>query len=110
MNISDILLLKFPNIDLISQVIIQDDGAGPYIKKWDEALGSKPDQDTLSLWESEVELTYRQEQAKLARKYKPITDQLDDLWHAMDKGVLIKVEPFYSDNKLVKDNNPIPKE
>lgn len=37
-----------------------------------------------------------------AAAYKPLGDQLDDLWHAMDAGILPKVEPFYSDNKAVK--------
>lgn len=32
----------FPNVDLFSSVIVQDDGFGPYIKKWDAALGSQP--------------------------------------------------------------------
>jgi hypothetical protein len=40
--------------------------------------------------------------------YPPLGDQLDALWHAMDDGILPKVEPFYSDIKAVKDHFPKP--
>lgn len=40
--------------------------------------------------------------------YPPISDQMDMLWHAMNNGVLPKVEPFYSDIKAVKDAFPKP--
>lgn len=38
-----------------------------------------------------------------AKAYPPLGDQLDMLWHAMDKGELPKVEPFYSELKAVKE-------
>lgn len=41
-----------------------------------------------------------------ASTYKPISDQLDDFWHAMDMGILPKVEPFYSDINSVKRKYP----
>lgn len=40
--------------------------------------------------------------------YPGVGDQLDMLWHAMDDGTLPKVEPFYSQIKLVKDTYPKP--
>lgn len=42
------------------------------------------------------------------KNYPPVGDQLDAIWHAMDKGVLPMVEPFYSDIKTVKDSYPKP--
>lgn len=45
-----------------------------------------------------------------ARKsaYPGIEDQLDALWHAMDQGIIPKVEPMYSSIKEVKDCFPKP--
>jgi len=41
-----------------------------------------------------------------ASEYPSIGSQLDWLWHAMNKGELTKVEPFYSSIKAVKDKYP----
>lgn len=41
-------------------------------------------------------------------EYPDITEQLDALWHAMDQGVIPKVEPMYSSIKEVKDRYPKP--
>ena len=38
--------------------------------------------------------------------YPSIPDQLDMLWHAMDTGILPKVDSFYSINKSVKEKYP----
>ncbi len=43
---------------------------------------------------------------KRSREYAPISDQLDMLWHAMDTGILPKVDSFYSINKSIKDKYP----
>lgn len=50
------------------------------------------------------------EQVQAARRqaYPAIGDQLDMLWHAMDAGVLPKIEPMYSDIKAVKAANKKP--
>ena len=40
--------------------------------------------------------------------YPALGDQMDMLWHAMDTGVLPKVEPFYSQIKAVKEQYPKP--
>jgi hypothetical protein len=42
------------------------------------------------------------------RSYPSVGDQLDMLWHAMDDGVMPKIEPFYSSIKAVKDAHPKP--
>jgi hypothetical protein len=40
--------------------------------------------------------------------YPAIGDQLDNFWHAMNSGVLPKIEPFFSSVKAVKDKYPKP--
>lgn len=41
-------------------------------------------------------------------EYPPIADQLDALWHAMDQGLLPKIEPMYSTVLAVKQKHPKP--
>lgn len=43
-----------------------------------------------------------------ARSYPPIGDQLDAIWHAMDQGLLPKIEPMYSSVLAVKQKLPKP--
>ena len=43
--------------------------------------------------------------AMRAADYPDIAEQLDALWHAMDQGVLPKIEPMYSDVKAVKEKH-----
>jgi len=38
--------------------------------------------------------------------YPGINEQLDMLWHAMDRNEMVKAEPFYSRIKAVKDSYP----
>lgn len=40
--------------------------------------------------------------------YPSIGSQMDALWHAMDDGLMPKVEPFYSDILAVKARYPKP--
>lgn len=40
--------------------------------------------------------------------YPPLGDQIDALWHAMDDGLIPKIEPMYSAIKAVKDAYPKP--
>lgn len=47
--------------------------------------------------------------SRRAGEYPPIEDQLDMLWHGMDKNPETRVEPFYTKLKQVKDANPKPK-
>lgn len=54
----------------------------------------------------QAEYDANQYQRDRATQYKPVTDQLDMLWHAIDTGTLDKTCDFYTVNKTVKDNNP----
>lgn len=91
MDIGTILKYKFPGIDLIRQVIIQDDGDGPYIKKWDNSLGPFPTTEILASWEQEYrqylkspdylnKVVYEKRRAE----YPAIGDQLDALLKQFD--------------------------
>ena len=42
------------------------------------------------------------------KEYPKFGDQFDMLWHAMDDGLIPKIEPLYSDIKAVKDKYPKP--
>ena len=52
---------------------------------------------------NELAMTYSDHRAS---SYPSIPDQLDMLWHAMDTGILPKVDSFYSINKSVKEKYP----
>jgi hypothetical protein len=39
-------------------------------------------------------------------EYPALGDQLDALWHAMERGDLPKIPEFYDPIKQVKDDNP----
>jgi hypothetical protein len=39
-------------------------------------------------------------------EYPKLGDQFDAIWHAMDQGLLPKIEPMYSEIKAVKDKYP----
>ena len=56
--------------------------------------------------EEQVELAKTKYQRDRQPEYPSISDQLDMLWHAMDTGILPKVDSFYSINKSVKDKYP----
>lgn len=43
-----------------------------------------------------------------AIEYPPVEDQLDMLWHAMDSGQILKVQPFYDEIKRIKERFPKP--
>lgn len=60
-----------------------------------------------SRWhERELKLSNEPPAHKQVRTYPPITEQLDMLWHAMDKGEMPKAGVFYETIKLVKDSTP----
>jgi len=46
--------------------------------------------------------------ARRAEQYPALADQLDALWHAMDRGELPKVEGFYGPIQRVKKQYPKP--
>ena len=79
------------------------------------AIEAMPDKSTFvseADWRSQREAAWeaRPYTVKRVAEYPAIGDQLDALWHAMDDGVLPKVEPFYGDIAAVKAAHPKPAE
>jgi hypothetical protein len=58
---------------------------------------------TIEEYELVGDVSYR-EQRMYA--YPSVSEQLDSLWHAMDQGILPKIEPMYSQVKAVKTGIP----
>lgn len=105
MIINDILRLKFPGVDFLKDIILQDDGEGVYIKEWN--LNSPmPTQADIEKWAIELDLEYRQHLARKARIYPPISEQLDMQYHDFIKGTTTWADTI----EAIKIANPIPTE
>lgn len=62
-----ILAARGKSADFFSGVILQDDGAGPYIREWDEAaLGARPSQEELVAVDTTVLTERRRIDAEIA--------------------------------------------
>lgn len=57
----------------------------------------------MTVEELENALSYKE---KRYNNYPKLAEQMDMLWHAMDKGEIPKVEAFYNSIKEVKDQFP----
>jgi hypothetical protein len=77
---------------------------------WNDTIIPKPtDQELQTAWQALQAIEANEIINELRRgAYPSIADQLDALWHAMDDGRLLKIEPMYSDCKTVKDTYPKP--
>ena len=70
-----------------------------------DILPTSPD----SKWDGTKWISYERPDAYIDKRrseYLDIGEQLDMLWHAMDTGVLPKVDSFYDINKSIKDKYP----
>jgi hypothetical protein len=109
-DLADALILLCPNAPFISN---QNPDTGEYDY---ENVEWQTHPDWIPPTKEEVETyleTIRSEwdtnvKYQLSRKvkYPSIGEQLDSLWHAMDDGLIPKIEPMYSDIKSVKDQFP----
>lgn len=77
MNIYEILSLKFPDADFMSDIKLSDlgKGAGPFIKEWNIAGVALPDQKTLDQWAVDVSPAYAVQQKAITNAH--ITKKLD---------------------------------
>lgn len=96
-NLTDyeLLLEFFPGYELVES----GDGEPPIVSgmKFDESNQLVP------AYTEPPEYVLRR-----ATSYPSLGDQMDMLWHAMDDGLIPKIEPLYSDIKAVKDKHPKP--
>lgn len=104
-TVAEIILLKYPDINPLVDVVLQDDGAGPYIKEWNLET-PKPTKKDLDKWAEEFDLAYRQQQAKLAREYPPIEKQLDMQYWDSVNGTTVWQDTIAA----IKEASPIPQE
>lgn len=76
--------------------------------EWHDTNQTQPTESEIQAEITRLQAEYdaNQYQRDRAKQYKPVTDQLDMLWHAIDTGTLDKTCDFYTVNKTVKDNNP----
>ncbi len=75
MQISDIIRLKYPKVDFTKDVILQDDGNGPYIKEWN--LGIHPSEKDLQEWMEDPDILNIYDKQKKNELNAPIIAQLE---------------------------------
>ena len=94
-------------VDFQKDVILQDDGNGAYIKEWNLAI-AEPTDAQLANYESAGNAQELLKANLAKRIYPSIGDQLDMLWHSIDKNPALKSEyfEFYEAIKTVKVKNP----
>lgn len=86
MDLAKTLKLKFPNVSFLKDIILQDDGNGPYIKEWNLQTPKPTDADLLA-WKEELKSQYEVEQVIMNRRTEyPIPELLAvALWkHIID--------------------------
>lgn len=79
MNLYELLVLKYPTANFQTDIILQDDGKGAYIKQWNLSGNTQPTIEQLTTWytDSAVLSAYTFAQNKLSNM--PIKTQLDDI-------------------------------
>ncbi len=105
MQLHSILKLKYPNANFLKDIILQDDGYGAYIKEWNMS-DPPPTDEMLDEWRLEFGLKYRQQQARLMRKYPSWQEQMDMQYHDKINNTTIWEDTI----ELIKQSNPIPTE
>jgi len=75
MTLKDLLDIKFNYPDYAYQILLQDDGQGPYIKEWNLPNVSQPTQEDLEQWSIELAPQFQLNKNKINNQ--PIYDQLE---------------------------------
>lgn len=117
MNLADLIKLKFPDKKVFVDYVIQDDGQGPYISKWDESLGPKPTQAQLDAWTIELAPVKQAQDARQAKReeYLPIGDQNDAILKQFkmmrDNGIelLPELNAIIDEHDRIKAAHPLEK-
>src|SRR5210317_1316588 len=96
------------SVDFLSDVLLQDDGSGPYIKEWNISGVAKPTNDQLNSYDTAADLEERQNAVRATRKaaYKDIGEQLDMQYKDAADGTTTWKDHVAD----VKSANPIPTE
>jgi len=96
------------SVDFLSDVLLQDDGSGPYIKEWNISGVAKPTDEQLNSYDTAADLEERQNAVRATRKaaYKDIGEQLDMQYKDNVNGTTTWKDHVAA----VKSANPIPTE
>jgi len=91
---------KTVNFDKGGNVLLQDDGSGPYIKTWNVSGLDKPTDSQLASYESTGNTEESNNVIRATRKaaYGDIGDQLDEIYKDIDA--------WKARIKKIKDDNP----
>ena len=94
------------NIDFLSDVILQDDGSGVYIKEWNLDI-AQPTAEQIASYETAGNAAEALSGvlAKRQTEYKDFGHQLDLLYHDMTAGKLDGTGEWHKHIKAVKDAN-----
>ena len=95
--------------DFLKEVLLQDDGSGPYIKEWNiTSEKAKPTDSQLNALASEATKLGNNNVIRKTRKksYGDIGDQLDLLYKDMLAGKGDSTGEWFKAIKAVKDANP----
>ena len=95
-------------VDFLSDVLLQDDGSGPYIKEWNIDGVAQPTDAQLASYDSAADLEERQNAVRNTRRnaYASLGDQLDMQYKDALNGTTTWKDHIAS----VKSANPIPTE
>ena len=96
------------SVDFLTDVLLQDDGSGPYIKEWNISGVAQPTNDQLASYDTAADLEERQNAVRATRRasYKAIGDQLDMQYKDSVNGTTTWKDHVAA----VKSANPIPTE
>jgi hypothetical protein len=86
-------------VNFQSDVLLQDDGQGAYIKEWNISSVAKPTDDQLAAYETVANTAESNATVDATRKaaYGDIGEQLDEIYHDMDAWKT-RIQGIKSDN------------
>jgi hypothetical protein len=86
-------------VNFQSDVLLQDDGQGAYIKEWNISSVAKPTDDQLATYETVANTAESNATVDATRKaaYGDIGEQLDEIYHDMDAWKT-RIQGIKSDN------------
>tara|TARA_B100001057_G_scaffold495143_1_gene593416 strand:- start:1108 stop:1452 length:345 start_codon:yes stop_codon:yes gene_type:complete len=95
-------------VDFLADVLLQDDGSGPYIKAWNIDSVAQPNDSQLAAVDTAADLEERQNAVRATRRaaYADIGDQLDMQY----KDNVNSTTTWKDHVAAVKSANPIPTE
>ncbi len=99
MELDGAIKTLFPNAVNGIDYVLQDDGKGPYIKRWN-LPDPKPTQTELVQAEKAyvAKRTATAYKKKRRKEYPPVEDQLDALWKALEAAGLVTEDPAQPEN------------